>query len=84
MSYANTEALKERTRERVPLQWAATQIEAFDDTGSWGDEAEAAFAEVLRSGNGAAAEMLRAMRSFLGENDMMAILTVITMRLTEL
>lgn len=53
---------------------SAAQIEAFDDTWSWGDEAEAAFGEVLRSGNGAAAEMLRAMRSFLGENDMMAFL----------
>ncbi|MBV0911327.1 class I SAM-dependent methyltransferase [Anianabacter salinae] len=43
--------------------------------GPQGNESAAqieAFGEVLRSGNGAAAEMLRAMRSFLGENDMMA------------
>lgn len=63
---------------------SAAQIEAFDDTWSWGDEAEAAFGEVLRSGNGAAAEMLRAMRSFLGENDMMAYLTMMAVRLIEL
>lgn len=51
---------------------SAAQIEAFDDTWHWSDTAEEAFGEVLRSGNRAAAEMLRAMRSFLGENDMMA------------
>jgi site-specific DNA-methyltransferase (adenine-specific) len=35
---------------------------------------EEAFGEAMRSGNGAAAEMLRAMRFFLGENDVMAYL----------
>ncbi len=55
---------------------SAAQIEAFDDTWHWGEESEAAFSEVLRSGNGAAAEMLRAMRGFLGENDMMAYLAL--------
>ncbi len=34
--------------------------------------------------NGAAAEMLRAMRSFLGENDMMAYLAMMAVRLIEL
>ncbi len=51
---------------------SAAQIEAFDDTWHWTDSAEDAFAEVLRSGNGNAAEMLRALRSFPGETDMMA------------
>ena len=37
---------------------SSAQIEAFDDTWHWNDSAEAAFADVLRSGNGAAAEML--------------------------
>ncbi|MBL4627176.1 MAG: restriction endonuclease [Roseicyclus sp.] len=63
---------------------SAAQIEAFDDTWSWGDEAEAAFGEVMRSGNAAASEMLRAMRSFLGDNDMMAYLTMMAVRLLEL
>ncbi|RFU13452.1 site-specific DNA-methyltransferase [Rhodobacteraceae bacterium W635] len=63
---------------------SAAQIEAFDDTWHWTDAAEEAFGEVLRSGNGAAAEMLRAMRSFLGENDMMAYLTMMAVRLLEL
>lgn len=63
---------------------SAAQIEAFDDTWHWNDSAEAAFQDVLRSGNGAAAEMLRAMRSFLGENDMMAYLAMMAVRLIEL
>jgi DNA modification methylase len=63
---------------------SAAQIEAFDDTWHWNDSAEAAFADTLRSGNGAAAEMLRAMRGFLGENDMMAYLAMMAVRLLEL
>jgi len=47
---------------------SAAQIEAFDDTWHWNDSAEAAYGDVLRSGNGAAAEMLRAMRGFLGSS----------------
>ena len=63
---------------------SAAQIEAFDDTWHWNDSAEAAFQDVLRSGNGAAAGMLRAMRGFLGENDMMAYLAMMAVRLIEL
>lgn len=63
---------------------SAAQIEAFNDTWHWTDSAEEAFGEVLRSGNGNAAEMLRAMRSFLGENDMMAYLAMMAVRLMEL
>ncbi|BDW85797.1 site-specific DNA-methyltransferase [Roseicyclus marinus] len=63
---------------------STAQIEAFDDTWHWTDAAEEAFGDVLRSGNGAAAEMLRAMRSFLGENDMMAYLAMMAVRLLEL
>jgi site-specific DNA-methyltransferase (adenine-specific) len=63
---------------------SAAQIEAFDDTWHWNDSAEAAFSDVLRSGNAAAAEMLRAMRTFLGENDMMAYLAMMAVRLLEL
>jgi site-specific DNA-methyltransferase (adenine-specific) len=63
---------------------SAAQIQAFEDTWHWNDTAEAAFTDVLRSGNGAAAEMLRAMRTFLGENDMMAYLAMMAVRLIEL
>ena len=44
------------------------QIEAFEDTWHWGEQAERAFDEVMQSGNSDAAEILRAMRSFLKEN----------------
>src|ERR1035441_963111 len=60
------------------------QIEAFEDTWHWGDEAELAFDGVMASGNSDAAEMLRAMRSFLKENDMMAYLSMMAVRLLEL
>jgi adenine specific DNA methylase Mod len=60
------------------------QIEAFEDTWHWGDEAALAFDGVMTSGNSDAAEMLRAMRSFLKENDMMAYLSMMAVRLLEL
>lgn len=63
---------------------SAAQIEAFDDTWHWGDEAETAFQEVRRSGHTDAAGMLEAMRSFLGTNDMMAYLAMMAVRLIEL
>ena len=61
-----------------------SQIEAFADTWHWGEPAEDAFDQAMHSGHVAAADMLRAMRSFLGENDMMAYLAMMTARLIEL
>ncbi len=61
-----------------------SQIEAFDDTWHWTDSAEAAFDDVMRSGHSDAAEMLRAMRAVLKENDMMAYLAMMAVRLIEL
>ena len=61
-----------------------SQIEAFEDTWHWGQEAESAFDGVMRSGNTDVSDMLRAMRSFLGENDMMAYLAMMAVRLIEL
>ena len=63
---------------------ADAQIEAFEDTWHWGEQAERAFAEVLALPATQAAELLRAMRSFLGENDMMAYLAMMAVRLVEL
>lgn len=60
------------------------QIEAFEDTWHWAEDAEQAFDEVMTGGNTDAADMLRAMRQFLGENDMMAYLTMMAVRLIEL
>ena len=63
---------------------ADSQIEAFEDTWHWNDKAEAAFHDVMRSGNTDVAELLRAMRGFLKENDMMAYLAMMAVRLIEL
>ena len=60
------------------------QIEAFEDSWHWNASAEDAFDQVIKSGNTDAAEMLRAMRSFLKENDMMAYLAMMAVRLIEL
>lgn len=60
------------------------QIEAFEDNWHWNQKTEQAFDEVMISGNTDAAEMLRAMRSFLKENDMMAYLAMMAIRLIEL
>ena len=60
------------------------QIEAFEDTWHWNASAEQAFDEVMKSGNTAAFELLRSMRAFLGDNDMMAYLAMMAVRLIEL
>lgn len=60
------------------------QITAFEDTWHWNDKAEDAFDQVMRSGLSGASELLRAMRGFLGENDMMAYLAMMAIRLIEL
>ena len=57
------------------LEQSQAQIEAFEDTWHWNDSAEIAFDEVMGSGNSDVAELPRALRSVLKENDMMAYLT---------
>jgi adenine specific DNA methylase Mod len=64
---------------------SAAQIEAFADTWHWSGEAEAAFLSVLRNPRYPdVGTMLQAMRSILRENDMMAYLTMMAVRLIEL
>jgi site-specific DNA-methyltransferase (adenine-specific) len=65
-------------------QSSGAQIEAFEDTWHWGETAEDAFDQVMQCGHVGAADMLRAMRTFLGENDMMAYLAMMAIRLIEL
>ncbi len=60
------------------------QIEAFEDSWHWNESAERAFDEVVTGPHSDAAIMLRAMRSALGENDMMAYLAMMAVRLIEL
>jgi len=56
------------------------QIEAFEDTWHWNEHAENAFDQAMKSGNSDVAELIRALRSFLKENDMMAYLTMMAVR----
>jgi DNA modification methylase len=60
------------------------QITAFEDTWHWGDQAEREFAELLHQSNTNIAETMQALRHFLGENDVMAYLTMMANRLVEL
>ncbi|MDH5764182.1 MAG: DNA methyltransferase [Nitrospinota bacterium] len=60
------------------------QISAFDDTWHWGEQAEREYKEILHQGNTNVAEMMESLRRFLGENDMMAYLTMMANRLLEL
>jgi DNA modification methylase len=63
---------------------ASAQIEAFEDTWHWGPQAEKEFQELVHQPNTDVSEMMQALRRFLGENDMMAYLTMMTNRLLEL
>jgi adenine specific DNA methylase Mod len=65
-------------------QQSEAQITAFEDSWHWGEQAEREFDELLHQPNTAVAEMMRALRSFLGENDMLAYLTMMANRLLEL
>jgi DNA modification methylase len=70
---------------RTPAGEAAdSQIQAFEDSWHWNNAAEDAFEQVMRAGHPRAFELLRAMRAFLGENDMMAYLAMMAIRLIEL
>ncbi|MGB8516275.1 MAG: site-specific DNA-methyltransferase [Gallionella sp.] len=60
------------------------QIVAFEDTWHWGQQAEDEFREIETQTNTDVAELMRALRSFLGENDMMAYLTMMANRLLQL
>ncbi|MFN8011132.1 MAG: DNA methyltransferase [Holophagaceae bacterium] len=60
------------------------QIEAFEDTWHWTEQAEREYAEILKSGHTDVADLIAAFRSFLGENDLMAYLVMMANRLLEL
>ncbi|MBB5699735.1 hypothetical protein FHR19_003109 [Sphingomonas yantingensis] len=70
---------------RSPTGAAADgQIEAFEDTWRYGTEAANAYHEVIQSGRSDIAELLRSIQGFLGQNDMMAYLAMMAVRLIEL
>ncbi len=62
------------------------QIEAFGDTWKWTGQAEETYAELV-AGNHVpqrVSDLITAMRSFIGRNDVMAYLVMMTIRLIEL
>ena len=58
---------------------ATAQIKAFDDTWHWDQTAALAFREIVETG-GHISIVMQACRSFLGENDMMAYLSIVDSR----
>ena len=65
-------------------QQSAAQITAFEDTWHWSLESESAYRDVVNNAPGKLPELLQSMRSFLGDNDMMAYLTMMGQRMVEL
>lgn len=62
---------------------AAAQAEAFLDAWTWGEEANWAYSEIMRIG-GPVARFIEALRSALGQSDMMAYLVMMAVRINEL
>jgi len=63
---------------------SAAQITAFDDTWHWDINSEKAYHEIMTTGSGKLTALIQALRSFLGDNDMMAYLTMMAIRLVEM
>ena len=63
---------------------SAAQITAFEDTWKWSIESEYAYQDVITGGPEKLGDLLQSMRGFLGQNDMMAYLTMMALRLAEL
>jgi len=64
---------------------SAAQIKAFEDTWHWDLTAEETWTEIVEKGtNRRLADLMIAMRKFLGTNDMMAYLVMMAIRLREL
>ena len=63
---------------------SAAQITAFEDTWRWDIQSEIAFRDVVQNAPSAMSDLLQSMRSFLGQSDMMAYLTMMSQRMNEL
>ena len=60
------------------------QITAFDDTWHWGPSAEQAYLDILQANPGVVDDLLAALRTIIGENQMLAYLVMMAARLVEL
>jgi len=63
---------------------SAAQITAFEDTWHWDRAAEEAYHEIVTQGPKKLADLMQALRQFLGQNDMMAYLVMMAIRLVEM
>ena len=63
---------------------SAAQIEAFGDTWHWDIKAEATYHDIVTNGPRKLADLVQALRAFLGQNDMMAYLVMMAARLDEM
>lgn len=70
---------KEKSGESSPAQ-----IEAFTDTWAWDRAAEATYNDLINDAPANVAQMIAALRQFVGSNDMMAYLVMMAVRLVEL
>ncbi|MCU0643027.1 MAG: restriction endonuclease [bacterium] len=65
-------------------QESASQITAFEDTWHWDHVAEATFQELLLHSSAKVSMMLNSLKQFIGTNQVMAYLVMMTARLIEL
>ena len=77
-------ALSSAAAATPEFSYADAQITAFEDTWHWNDVAEREFDEILKCSNTDVSELMKALRSFLKRNDMLAYLTMMCNRLLEL
>lgn len=63
---------------------SSAQIKAFEDTWHWDRKAEDTYIEIVEKLPRKVADLMKALRTFLGENDMMAYLVMMAIRLQEL
>jgi site-specific DNA-methyltransferase (adenine-specific) len=65
-------------------QESEAQLTAFEDTWHWDKSAAHTYHEIIQDSPAKVAEMIGALHSFIGENQMMAYLVMMTARLVEL
>lgn len=65
-------------------QSSKAQVQAFVDTWHWTEESEQHFNEIIEIAPASVVDLITAFRKFIGENDMMAYLTMMCIRLLEL
>lgn len=63
---------------------SASQITAFEDTWHWGEDAERTYHDLVQNASANVSKMISALREFIGTNQMMAYLVMMTARLIEL